>query len=251
MAAVRSEEKLVIVMPVRDEQDCIGKVARDWLEIVSRVPGARLVAIDDGSGDRTGTILDAIAAAEPRLVVEHRADAGYARAVMASYRAALRLGGHWIFHVDSDDQFAPSDFWKLWERRSASPYVTGFRSSRGDGIVRRAVSAGLALFDRILFGVSIRDANIPFRLIRAGLLEAVLAEVPAEVLFPNVFIAILAARAGADLCETPVAHRCRATGSSAYGAYGKLLKASLRSAFELWSFRRALGPAAERVKARV
>ena len=179
----------------------------------------------------------------------HQANAGHGPALLTAYRKALSLGCDWIFHVDSDDQFLTADFWKLWDRRSVLPYLAGFRAARGDGPHRRLISRGLALLDWALFGVRIRDANIPFRLLRADLLEELLAEIPPDVYSPNVFIAVLAASAGVDLCETPVAHKDRATGTPMMNTWVKLLKVSLRCARELNSFRRDLGPAAERVKA--
>jgi glycosyltransferase involved in cell wall biosynthesis len=63
---------LSVIMPAHNEEDCIAdavaEVRRDVLDLV---PDAELVVVNDGSKDRTGAILDEIAAADSRVRVVH------------------------------------------------------------------------------------------------------------------------------------------------------------------------------------
>src|SRR6478672_4624446 len=106
-------------MPAYNEQDCIEAVLRAWTDEFERLFGAkyRIVVVNDGSRDRTGEILDAIAEGHKRVIVLHQANAGHGAALLNSYHYATGLDTEYVFHVDSDDQFRPSDFATLWELR--------------------------------------------------------------------------------------------------------------------------------------
>jgi glycosyltransferase involved in cell wall biosynthesis len=61
-----------------------------------------IVAVDDGSTDKSGEILDKIAATDSRLQVIHQKNAGVSRARNV---ALAHAKGEWIGFADSDDEF--------------------------------------------------------------------------------------------------------------------------------------------------
>ena len=81
---------IVIVIPVYNESVCIEPVTLDWLRICDKLDG-RLIAVDDGSKDGTGAILDRLAEKEPRLLVRHQQNAGHGAAILAGYYLAITL----------------------------------------------------------------------------------------------------------------------------------------------------------------
>jgi glycosyltransferase involved in cell wall biosynthesis len=229
---------LAIVMPAYNESGCIETVARSWLRILDEVPGFMIV-VNDGSKDRTGEILDRLAASDSRLKVVHQANAGHGAAVLRAYREALQLDPAYVFQTDSDDQFKPNDFWQLWERRSRSPFITGYRQARSDAFHRLIITRILILLNWVIFGVRLKDANIPFRLMRAEFLDKLLRMFPNSVFAPNIFLAVLAAKAGSNLFELPIVHEKRRTGQVSIIRW-KLVKICWRCAAELFRFRRSL-----------
>jgi len=229
---------LAIVMPSYNEADCIETVLRAWLKVLDKVPGF-IVVVNDGSKDETGEILDRFAGAEPRLKVVHQANAGHGAAVLRAYREALGLGATYVFQTDSDDQFKPEDFWRLWERRELSPFVTGFRQARSDAFHRLIITRIVVMLNLFLFGVKLKDSNIPFRLMHADFLKALLQILPAEIFAPNIFLTVLAAKAGSRLFELPITHEERKTGHVSIIRW-KLVKICFRCAGELYRFRRSL-----------
>ncbi|MGZ3694472.1 MAG: glycosyltransferase family 2 protein [Bdellovibrionota bacterium] len=229
---------LCIVMPAYNEEGCIEPVVKNWLTVLDKVPGTMIV-VNDGSRDNTGSILDKVAAVDPRLKVVHQKNAGHGAAVQNAYRQALQTGAEWIFQTDSDDQFQPVDFPKLWEKRNTSPFILGFRQQRSDAFHRKIISAVMRSLVFVLFGSYLRDANIPYRLIRADFLRGLLGILSWDVFAPNIFLSVMAKRAGANLHEIPIHHQERQTGKVSILRW-KLLKVCFRSAKELVTFRLVL-----------
>lgn len=232
-----------VVMPAWNERDCIGKVLGEWVDALRTWGGTfKLIVVDDGSTDGTGAVLDTLAGLIPELVVQHRPNGGHGAAVTYGYRIAVDLAPEHVFQVDSDDQFEPTDFARLWALRNDSAFILGYRSERQDPLHRLVITRILRLVLAVVFGVWIRDSNIPFRLIRGPYLKRLLEVLPGGVFTPNIFLSVLAARDGQDLRSVPVIHRDRQTGKSSIVKW-KLIKVCLRSLRELVAFRVGLNRA--------
>jgi glycosyltransferase involved in cell wall biosynthesis len=249
MAASGTKTECVIVMPAYNEQDCIGAVLDSWLkEFRTRFGQAfRIIVVNDGSRDGTATILNYLAKAEPELLVLHQKNSGHGAALMTGYRHALTLSPAYVFQVDSDDQFEPADFLKLWNERNGSKFIIGFRSERHDPFHRLVITRILRLMVFMTFGIRVKDLNIPFRLIRTDYLKALLEVLPTGLFAPNIFLSILAAADGQDLKHIPVTHRDRQTGSISIVRW-KLIRVCLRTARELIRFRLNMSSAIRKLK---
>jgi glycosyltransferase involved in cell wall biosynthesis len=226
----------IVVMPACNEQECIREVCREWLAVIQGLPGARLLVVDDGSTDGTPAILERLAGENPALLVVRQPNAGHGRAILHGYRRALEMGCEWVFQVDSDGQFRAQDFSKLWACAGRSRFVLGRRAERKDDFHRRWLSKAHRLLVLLLFGTYIQDPNIPFRLMAAPFLSKLLSVVPETVFAPNVFLSILAAKRGQDLCEIPVVHLPRRTGAASIRP-AQLVGVLLRCLRELVAFR--------------
>lgn len=240
----------VLVMPAYNEEGCIAAVVASWSTELARHFGDRfrLIVVNDGSRDRTGAILDASAATNPLLHVIHQANAGHGGALLHGYREAIKQDTRYVFQVDSDDQFVPGDFARLWELRDASPCVLGHRSERHDSLHRLVITRILRVVLLILYGCYPKDANIPFRLFKTPFLAAALKLIPSTTFAPNIFLAVIASRAGANLHHLPVSHQDRKTGTVSIVRW-KLIKVCFRCVGELLAFRRLLADGLPSVKA--
>lgn len=242
---------LTVVMPAYNEEDSIvGAVEEVCRCVLDLVPGSDLVVVDDGSRDRTGAILDDLAAAEPRLSVLHQANAGHGPAVGAGMD---RASGEWLFLVDSDRQIPLDGFAGAWERRPGMDAVLGRRTNRKETIVRRVITATLRGSLWIGLGVVLEDANVPFKLVRREVWIESRPLIGADCLIPSVFLAACLYRQGRPYLVIPVAHRPRAAGKASLRSLrllgfcmrgmGQLL--GLRAALRrTWPVRPAPGPAA-------
>jgi glycosyltransferase involved in cell wall biosynthesis len=205
--------ELWVVMPVYNEAAAVEGVVREWTAGVWAVcPGAVFCLVDDGSTDATAAVLDRLAADLPELRVVRQANAGHGQACATGYRAALKAGARWVLQVDSDGQCDPGCFERLWRARGAGAAVLGRRRRRQDGLVRTLISRALALVVYAATGVRVRDANSPYRLMRADALADALPRVAPDVYLANILVALtLAAGPGITWVNVGFRQRIRPT----------------------------------------
>jgi glycosyltransferase involved in cell wall biosynthesis len=226
---------LVAVMPVYNEQACIEQVAREWLACLAPVNGSLLI-VDDGSRDQTPAILARLAKSEPRVSFLTQLNAGHGPAILAGYRHALSLHPAYVLQVDSDGEMPSALFPGLWDARNTAPFLLGARINRGGHPLRLALSTIHRHLLHAVFGVALRDPNIPFRLMRAAELGQLLDALPAGLFAPNVFLSLMAARRGwlAYGPEVPLAPRA---GGVASIRGWRTAKIAARCTRELLAFR--------------
>lgn len=189
-------EKLFIVMPAYNERDNISEVVSQWhkvCEYVCRVDmEAYMVIANDGSKDDTFTILKELQHAYPFLIALDKPNSGHGATVLYLYRYALEHGATYIFQTDSDGQTSVDDFWQMWELRSMAPFHIGVRNDRQDGFSRVVVTRVLRFIILCVFGVWVKDANTPFRLMCAKDLSAIMSVIPEDFFLANVAISAIA-----------------------------------------------------------
>lgn len=230
--------KLICVIPVYNEQDCIEEVVKSWIlkfENLFNPTIYKIILVNDGSKDNTRDILDNLGSQFRQLVIIHQKNGGHGNAVLNGYKAAIELDSEFIFQVDSDNQFSPNDFDKLWSKREESNFITGFRKKRYDDFNRLIITRILRFVNLIFFKTFINDSNVPFRLIRTKYLKNLIEVLGFEPFAPNIFLAVLAKRDGQQLFEIPVTHKERETGQVSIIKL-RLLKVCFRSFKELVRF---------------
>jgi glycosyltransferase involved in cell wall biosynthesis len=179
-------------------------------EIVTKIP-SRLIVAEDGSADGTPDILSSLTKRIPFSLFSERTRKGYAKAAVDALKKCKQ---DWVFFTDSDGQYSPSDFWRLWEKRHEYDMIVGRKIHRDEGLHRIVLSKGFHVLVNSLFGLSLRDADCGFRLIRKTLLHSVLDETR---LLKYSFWAEFTIRAhlkGFNICEVPISHANRADGGT-------------------------------------
>jgi len=234
--------KLCLVMPVYNEEECIGQVVKDWAAEFSKhfqPDEFRLLVVNDGSKDKTGQILDDLAKELTCLVPFHQPNGGHGNAVYNGYKRALELNCEYVFQTDSDDQFVAADFHLLWQQRDKSEFILGQRKVRNDAFVRLIITRLVILLNLFLFWKYIPDANIPYRLMKSSFLGKLMQKMSFVPFIPNIFLSVLAKKHGADLLSIPVQHKERATGTVSILRW-KLVKVCFLCARQLAQFRWSL-----------
>lgn len=211
----KCDDTLYIIIPAYNEMDNIYKVVEEWYPIVEAHGSngtSRLVIIDDGSKDDTLLILRSLAKDRPLLKVVEKLNEGHGATVLYGYRMALNEGADYVFQTDSDGQTRPAEFEQFWKLRSENDMVIGWRKGREDGWSRVIVTKVLKLVIRLCFGVSLADANTPFRLIKVPTLREYIGLIPENYHLSNVLLAVIFSKKNCAVTYLPITFRPRQGG---------------------------------------
>ena len=181
-------EKLYIVIPAYNERENVRQVIKDWYPIVETFGSkdSRLVIINDGSKDDTYEILCEEAKNRPMLLPLTKKNGGHGSTVLYGYQFAIDNAADFIFQTDCDGQTNPAEFKQFWDNRNNYDAIIGHRVVRGDGKQRKMIENVVCLLLRIIFGVSVKDANAPFRLMRTDVVARYIKRLPENFNLPNI-----------------------------------------------------------------
>jgi glycosyltransferase involved in cell wall biosynthesis len=144
--------------------------------------------------------------------------------------------GEYLFLIDSDRQIPIEAFPPLWEAARGRDGAFGLRRRRHDPALRLALTRLVRGALRPLFGVSLADANVPFKVVRRSVWLAARDLIPEGTLAPSLFLAVYARRKGLDVVEMEVPHLPRRTGVVSIRRW-KLFKFCARALGQLVVFR--------------
>lgn len=147
---------------------------------------------NDGSKDETYHYLESLQSKYPHLIPLKKNNSGHGATVLYLYRYAVEHGANYVFQTNSDGQTYSDEFWEMWHRRADYDFQIGNRNSRQDGLGRVFVSSVLRIVVFMIFLTWVKDANTPFRLMKAEKLEAVMRVIPEDFFLCNVAIAAIA-----------------------------------------------------------
>ena len=209
--------ELVAVMPIYNEDANIATVITEWLAAFAREgSNARLLAVNDGSRDNSLSILQKLQTQFPdQLLVLDKPNSGHGRSCRVGYEAALQHNAPWILQIDSDGQCDPEFFPAFWANRNEADCVFGLRVTRGDGIVRKIVSKAASILTSLVTGRDLKDANVPYRLMKRAALEKALPSVPKNFDLQNIALTLALKRNPAlRWAYVPIRFRARQGGTN-------------------------------------
>jgi dolichol-phosphate mannosyltransferase len=222
---------LSVVMPVFNEVQVVGEVVEGIVKhILDAVPNSELIVVNDHSTDESLRILLDAAAADERIrVVSNDENRGHGPSVRRGFDSAR---GAWIFHLDSHAQFDVREFPLVFERRFNADLVLGVRVNRLDPFHRLVLTRLTRTLVALLVGRDVKDANVPFKLVRRSLFDHVSPVIPVDVFAPSILLTAAACRSGARVVEVGVSHSARPAGRSKLRPV-KLAGISVRCCVEL------------------
>jgi glycosyltransferase involved in cell wall biosynthesis len=218
-----------VFFPAYNDEASIAALVRDALEVLPQIADDyEVVVVNDGSRDRTGEVLDALAQASPRVrVVHHETNRGYGGALRTGFASASK---ELVFYTDGDGQYDVRELVRLRALLAEGvDIVNGYKIKRADKWRRRALGAVYNRLTHILFSIPIRDVDCDFRLMRACALRKVaLSSTSGSICVELVY---KLHRAGCKFTEAPVNHYPRAHGRSQFFKLSRVA----RTALDLWS----------------
>jgi glycosyltransferase involved in cell wall biosynthesis len=244
--------RLTFFFPAYNEEENIARTVELALsQIGPLVPSIEVLAIDDGSTDRTPQLADELAAADPRVRVHHQPNRGYGGAIKAGFAEAR---GELICFSDGDLQFDLREMSRLLDRLAdaSKPVdaVIGYRIKRRDPVHRIFIAKTYNAIVSVAFGLRVRDIDCAMKLFRREVFEGLRLDAEGPFLSAELLIKLRAR--GVRMAQVGVNHFPRAAGTNTGASFGKILRtfrdlAKLR--WDLWTRRdEVLGHGVARVK---
>jgi hypothetical protein len=116
--------------------------------------------------------------------------------------------------MDADGQFDPRDVDRLLPLTARADVVVGVREDRRDPLGRRLSGAVYARVLRAVTGVTVRDVDCGFKLVRKDLVRAL--DLRSRTGVANAELLAYAARSGGRIAEAPVSHAARRSGQAQF-----------------------------------
>ncbi|MBR2215314.1 MAG: glycosyltransferase family 2 protein [Selenomonadaceae bacterium] len=234
------DERLYIVIPAYNEEANIHTVLSEWYPLVEKIGSdSRLVVVDDGSRDNTYPLLQDFAKEHPQMIALTKSNGGHGATLLYAYRYALEAGADYIFQTDSDGQTRPAEFWPFWEARQDYDMIIGHRNHREDGLSRIFVTKVLKYTLLLTFGVTVTDANTPFRLMKASVLRETLPLVPTDFNLANVIITVIYTLDKRRILYRPITFRPRQGGVNSINL-SRIFRIGLKAVQDFYRINRQL-----------
>src|SRR5262245_60289929 len=193
-------------------------------------PDFEIIIVDDGSADSTAEIADELARQYPEVrAVHHPTNRDYGAALQTGFRSATK---ELIFYTDGDAQYDPAELAVLWPAMTAGvDLVNGYKISRSDPWHRIVIGRVYHHIVSVLFGLTLRDVDCDFRLMRRAIFDRINLEKTSGIICVEMMKKIQ--DGGFRIVEVPVHHFHRAFGRSQFFNYRRLFRTG-RDLLILW-----------------
>ncbi|MCG3116096.1 MAG: glycosyltransferase family 2 protein [Candidatus Manganitrophus sp. SA1] len=206
------KEKVSIVIPIYNEEESIPHLYTAIKDVMEKLDREyEIILVDDGSRDKSFSILSEIQAKDKTVVViGFRKNFGQTAAVAAGFNYAE---GDVIITMDADLQNDPTDIPKLLEASEDYDVVSGWRKNRQDKFLSRKLPSKIAnwIISKVT-GVYLHDYGCTLKLYRKEIVKNV--RLYGEM---HRFIPAMANWVGASITEVETKHHARRFGKSKYG----------------------------------
>lgn len=201
----------IVLLFFDEEANVVGVLTslRDALERAGE--DFELVAVNNGSRDRTASLLREIAGGGGRIrLVEIPENRGYGWGALQGLQSCR---GEWIGFMAGDGQVDPGDVLRLLRQAGSSwDLVKVRRAVREDGFIRQAISDVYVMLFCLTFNLPFYDINATPRLFRRRWLEVL--DLRSRDWFLDAEILLKAGYLGFRVKEVPIVFKRRGGGSS-------------------------------------
>lgn len=206
--------KLSVIAPMYNDEENIRELHRSITDAIrDRVESYEIILVNDGSKDRSASILNDIASSDQFVKVIHfEKNCGLTAAIWAGIR---KSEGELIALIDADLQTDPRDIFRLMPFIEKVDFVNGKRADRKDAWFKKVSSRIGNSIQNWMTGDTIYDTGCPLKLMKREVAESF-------YLYNGMhhFLPTLAKMNGFSVIEVSVTHRdSNKHGGSKYGVY--------------------------------
>jgi glycosyltransferase involved in cell wall biosynthesis len=214
--------ELSVVVPIFNEEESIPALYERLTGALAAMgTGYEIIAVDDGSRDRSFALLRDLANVDRRLrVVRFRRNFGQTAAFAAGFE---RARGEVVVTIDADLQNDPADIPRLLDKIGQGyDVVSGWRARRQDAFWNRRLPSIIAnRLISLVTGLRLHDYGCSLKAYRREVVQDL--QLYGEL---HRFIPAIASWQGVEVAELPVNHEPRRFGKSKYGI-GRTLRVML------------------------
>jgi len=227
---------LSVVFPVFNEEENVPILLEEIAAAMRGQPWSyEMVAVDDGSVDRSLAVLQQARAKYPNLrVLTFEKNSGQTAALDAAWRAAK---GNYVVSLDADLQNDPADIPMMMRtlKESGADMVIGVRVNRQDTFARKLQSRIGNGVRNWITGDRITDTGCSLKLVKRDAIDRI-------ALYNGMhrFLPTLVRMRGRKVIEVPVNHRARRFGVSKYGAMNRAARGLVDCLAVRWMSKRML-----------
>ena len=161
--------------------------------------------------------------------MHHPSNRGYGGALQTGFRSATK---ELIFYTDGDAQYDPAELAALWDKMiPEADLVNGYKISRSDPLHRIVIGRIYHHVVSVMFGLTVRDVDCDFRLLRRSIFERINLEKTSGVICLEMMKKITDRRF--TIVEVPVHHYHRAFGKSQFFNFPRIFKTGV-DVMRLW-----------------
>jgi glycosyltransferase involved in cell wall biosynthesis len=222
---------LSVFFPAYNDSGTIASMVIRAVQAASVVtPDYEVIVVNDGSTDATAQIADELARTYPRVrAIHHPKNRGYGGALQTGFRSACK---ELVFYTDGDAQYDPAELSLLWAAMTPdTDVVNGYKISRSDPLHRVVIGRIYHHIVRLLFGLTVRDVDCDFRLMRRTIFQRIDLEKTSGVICLEMMKKIQ--DAGFRIVEVPVHHYHRVFGKSQFFNFRRIAKTGV-DVMRLW-----------------
>lgn len=199
-----------VVIPLKNEEENIADLIQELEPVMLKINQPwELICIDDGSTDKTLSILEKLGKEKPYLrTLVFEKNFGQSSAFDAGFRAAK---GSFIITLDGDRQNDPADIPKMIEAAKDADLVCGHRVNRKDTLSKKITSRLANFVRKRLCEDEVQDTGCSLKVYRTECFKKIKMFHGMHRFLPALFTI-----EGYRVKEVPVNHRERTRGVTKY-----------------------------------
>ena len=207
MSEERAKAVLTVMMPIYNEERTLETILR---HVLARPEVGEVIAVDDGSGDRSWAILNEIAASDTRVrPLRQEVNQGKGAALR---RAIAEIRMPFALVQDADLEYDPSDYPALLEpllagRADAVYGVRGFLGQTAYSFWFVMGNKGVTFFCNLLFDVYLGDLETGYKVLRGELWKRLSTSGNRFEIEPDITARVI--RLGYRIHEVPIRYYAR------------------------------------------
>ena len=207
--------KITVIVPAYNEERTIGNIVQDINTIFTKhYKDFEIIVMNDCSTDRTFEVVTQLKNQIKNLkIFTNKKNIGKTKTVIEGFKIS---DADVFSFIDADYQYDPLDLPKVIDKVVNEDYdiCSGIRQNRKDNAYRLFMSWCFNTFNRLMFGIKVKDVNCGLKAIKRDVFNRIKIEYMQAPWFIDTELLAKAYRKKLRITQVPIRHHARKEGSS-------------------------------------